>query len=115
MPHHIQLTTTHQIALILTLDQSLMYKENIIRDFDKYQETEKQYQDAMRKIGDNNIKCGRTDSNLFVWLSDQIDHSGAFAQTEMAQYAQLICKAAAKNLYSQFNENTIKDIYNDNP
>jgi hypothetical protein len=111
MAHTITLTTTHQIALIMALDDSLQIKCNYtIKDKSKIDETERQYSSAMLKLT-KPVKCGTRQNNLFTWIIDQINHSADYHYTERAQYCIIICQAAAANKYSDFCSTTLEDIY----
>ena len=111
MAHTINLTTTHKIALIMALDDSLQIKCGyIIKDKSKIDETERQYHSAMVKLT-KPVKCGNRSNNLFTWIIDQINHSADYHYTERGRYAKIICEAAAADKYDHLNTFTLEDIY----
>ena len=111
MTHHIKLTRNHQRVLIEAILISMDIKDKKLRNPDSKRIMEDYYNDAAKKVYDNDIECGKTGTypkdNIFGWLRDQFFHSGRFPDTEFGKLAISICEACAHNEYDKFCRMTI--------
>jgi hypothetical protein len=109
MAHTITLTPEHVELLIEALAHSLEDKRRNPYRRSSYEETQTQYLDAAEKLL-RPVKCGRSDSNLFTWIADQIDHSPGVRDAELCQRALLVCRFAATNRYAAFTKVLLLNI-----
>ena len=103
MPHVVKLTEKDQRLLINILADSYEYKatrklksEESIKKMGEY------YINAAEKIRDNLIEVNSSKNNLFLWIKDQLGHSGTKIWTSPECTEALeICSAASDGTYLQ--------------
>jgi hypothetical protein len=102
MAHSINLTAEHQVLFVEALVRSLDIKSrDVIRDPAKADLTRQQYQDAAEKFL-NTIRINMPSKNIFVWMSDQIQHTPGLRDSELGHRVQDICDVARRNQYQAY-------------
>ena len=104
MPHCVRLSRDDQIMLLNLLADSFDYKaEHKLRSEEKIAEMSRWYIDAAEKIRDNDIQVNNRRSNFWLWLKDQLAHSGTeIWRRPDCQEAVKLCEAAAEGTYDRY-------------
>jgi hypothetical protein len=110
MSYTIELSPNDQIVIKEALIATIEYKElNLTRQ--RFKLFEYWAMRAANQILSNKFLINDLDKNTFVWLKDQIRHSGELAQTNIGREAIDICTAAIGSrqqytTYTQIKLNT---------